>query len=301
MKKLTIFAMTEKGYAVVSSIFSACPDEIEAVVAARDKNIANDYFEEIEDFCGKNKIPFHKKSDSWPTRTEYAIAVSWRWIIHDGPSHLIVFHDSLLPRYRGFNPLVTALIHGDTKIGVTALYATAEYDRGDIISQSVSTISYPIRIEDAIKTILVNYQELAIRIAESLVREEAPVGIPQRETDVSYSLWRDEEDYFIDWTQSATTLRRTIDASGSPYKGSASTIEGKVVRILKAEALDEVSIANRVCGKIIFIHDSKPVVVCGEGLLRIDELVDESGHSLLPFHRFRIRFRGRADQDKPPL
>jgi hypothetical protein len=63
LKKLTIFAMTEKGYAVVTSIFYAHSGIIDAVVAARDINIANDYFAEIEDFCKKNKIIFYDKSE----------------------------------------------------------------------------------------------------------------------------------------------------------------------------------------------------------------------------------------------
>ena len=33
---------------------------------------------------------------------------------------LLIFHDSLLPKLRGFNPTVTALIAGEIEIGVTA-------------------------------------------------------------------------------------------------------------------------------------------------------------------------------------
>lgn len=299
MKKLTIFAMTEKGYAVVTSIFAAYPEIIDAVVATGDKSIAKDYFVEIADFCSKNNIPFYNRTEFHSIRTEYAIAVSWRWIVKDGPSRLIIFHDSLLPCYRGFNPLVTALINGDTKIGVTALYATAEYDRGEIISQSTSTISYPIRIEDAIRTILVNYKDLAIKIADDLFHDKEPVGTPQYEPEASYSLWRDEEDYFIDWTKPAETIKRTVDALGFPYMGAASTIEGEIVRVLKAKVLDDVSISNRTCGKVIFVQDSKPVVVCGKGLLRIDELVDNTGNPLIPLTRFRIRFKGFAELITP--
>ena len=287
--------MTEKGFEVVNSIFAAHPEIIDVVVAARDKNISNDYFAEIGDFCGKNKIAFHERSESYSIQSEYAIAVSWRWIVERGQARLIVFHDSLLPRYRGFNPLVTALINGDSQIGVTALYATAEYDRGEIICQSTSEILYPIRIQRAIETILANYRNLAIQIADSLALGLEPAGTPQFEAVASYSLWRDEEDYFIDWTKPATLIRRMVDALGFPYKGAASTIEGKTVRIRKAEAVDDVNIANRNCGKIIFVYDSRPVVVCGVGLLRIDELVDEAGHSLIPLNRFRTRFKGFAE------
>ena len=290
--------MTEKGYAVVNSIFLAHPRIIELVVAARDANIANDHFAEIGDFCRRNNIAFLEKSESYSIQTEYAIAVSWRWIIDSRPARLIIFHDSLLPRYRGFNPLVTALVNGDQQIGVTALYATAEYDQGEIICQSTSEISYPIRIQEAIDTIQENYRDLAIQISDTLARDLEPLSTPQSETHASYSLWRDEEDYFVDWTKSATYIKRTVDALGFPYKGAASTIGGMTVRLLKAEALDDVNIVNRTCGKVIFVHDSKPVVVCGEGLLRIDALVDDAGHSLLPLSRFRTRFKGFSEHSE---
>ena len=163
---------------------------------------------------------------------------------------------------------MTALINGDKEIGVTALYATAEYDRGDIIAQSSSVISYPIRIQEAIKTIVGNYEVLAANIAGSLTRGDEPKAKPQDEADASYSLWRDEEDYFVDWSHSAVDIKRFIDAVGYPYKGAAATLDGRVVRIRDAEALDDVRIANRTAGKVIFLKDAKPVVVCGQGFCR---------------------------------
>jgi methionyl-tRNA formyltransferase len=42
---------------------------------------------------------------------------------------------------------------------------------------------------------------------------------------------------------------------------------------------------------VIFVQAGLPVVVCGTGLLRIEELVDDAtGGSLLPLPRFRTRF-----------
>jgi methionyl-tRNA formyltransferase len=306
MKKLTVFAMTKKGKAVVTAIHSKYPGMIAAVIASRDSGMAEDCYEDIRDFCGRNAIPFYDRRDSYSIATDYSLAISWRWLIDVGSSRLIVFHDSLLPRYRGFNPLVTALINGDNKIGVTALFATEDYDRGDIIAQSETVIEYPITIAEAIDAILDNYVSLSLKIADVLHEEGHFTASPQIEDYASYSLWRDEEDYFIDWTASATTIKRFIDAVGFPYKGAASVLDGKVVRLLKAEAISDVKIENRTPGKVIFIRDSKPVVVCGKGLLRIDEVRDDQGLVLLPLPRFRMRFKGFAEQvapadaDKPP-
>jgi methionyl-tRNA formyltransferase len=300
VKQLTVFAMTEKGYAVVRLLLSRYPGLVAAVVASRDRGIAKDYYDEIAELCRTDNIQFHDRTDGFSIRSDYALAVAWQWLIDAGSARLIVFHDSLLPRYRGFNPLVTALINGDKEIGVTALYATAEYDRGDIIAQSSSVISYPIRIQEAFKIVIGNYETLAADIAGALTRGDEPNAKPQDEANSSYSLWRDEEDYFVDWSHSASDIKRFIDAVGYPYKGAAATLEGRVVRIRDAEALDDVRIANRTPGKVIFLKDAKPVVVCGQGLLRTTELVDdETGASLLPLSRFRIRFGGKAERAAP--
>jgi methionyl-tRNA formyltransferase len=295
VKRLTVFAMTEKGHAVIRLLLSRYPGLVAAVVAARDKDIAKDYFDEIAGLCRAGNIHFCDRADGYSIQTSHVLAVAWRWLIDPASARLIVFHDSLLPRYRGFNPLVTALINGDREIGVTALYATAEYDRGDIIAQSSSPVAYPIRILDAIKSVVGNYEVLAAGIAASLARGDEPGARPQDETNASYSLWRDDEDYFVDWSRPAAELKRFIDAVGDPYKGAAATLEGKMVRIRDAEVEDEVRIANRTPGKIIFLKDAKPLVVCGQGLLKLTALFDdETGASLLPLPYFRRRFRGKV-------
>ncbi len=293
VKKLTVFAMTEKGYAVVRLLLTRYPGLVASVISSRDKEIAEDFYSEIATLCQSRNVSFHDRADASPIRTKHALAVAWRWLIDGRSANLIVFHDSLLPHYRGFNPLVTALINGDTKIGVTALHAATQYDRGDIVAQSSSSISYPIKIKEAIKIVLKNYETLAAEIGESLSRGRELSVRKQNEAEASYSLWRDDEDYFIDWSQSAGDIKRFVDAVGHPYKGAAATVDRQVVRIRDAEALRDVHIANRTAGKVIFHEGDKPVVVCGHGLLRIIDLIDDqTGASLLPLPRFRIRFKG---------
>jgi methionyl-tRNA formyltransferase len=113
MDKVTLFAMTEKGYSVLASLLPRYSKMIDSVIAARDKNIVKDYFEEIAEMCRQHGVRFYNRTDTYKIRTKYVIAVSWRWLIQSDTTKVIVFHDSLLPRYRGFNPLVTALINGD--------------------------------------------------------------------------------------------------------------------------------------------------------------------------------------------
>jgi methionyl-tRNA formyltransferase len=202
-----------------------------------------------------------------------------------------VIHDSLLPRYRGFAPLPTALINGEELIGVTALYASEEYDRGDIIAQQAVSITYPIKIQQAIDALASAYVELAISIGKAILSGLTLPARPQDESLASYSPWRDEDDYRINWSLDAAAIKRFIDALGPPYKGASSQLDGKLVRVLDASIEPDIRIEQRSPGKVMFIRDGLPVVACGVGLLKLMDVRDAIGaETILPLTRFRSRF-----------
>lgn len=283
--------MTSKGYSVLQEFIKNSSLKIEYVVSEKDLKIKNDFYDEIKSLCLRNSIKFFSRKDfpSFPEES-LKIAVSWKWMLNTQNSKLIILHDSLLPKLRGFNPLVTSLINGEKFIGVSAIYASSEYDEGDIICQSRSKVSYPITIFEAMKLIEENYKKVAKELVLKLSNNQYPKALPQDHKLATYSLWRGENDYFINWELSSEEIRRFVDAVGYPYKGSSSYINGNLVRILKVKEMDDVVIENRAPGKVIFFKENKPVVVCGSGLLIIEELEDENGNDLLPLNQFRIKF-----------
>lgn len=289
--RLNLYAMTQKGFEVLKTLSEGARCNINAVISARDQKVKNDHYEDIKVLCESVGIPFYDRAESGGVSADFVLAVSWRWLIDSPSAQTIVFHDSLLPRYRGFNPLVSCLINGEPRIGVTALLASDEYDKGNIIAQSSTEVSYPIKIQDAIELSIGNYRELALTVAKMTESGKTITGRPQDERLASYSLWRDEEDYRIDWSQSADDIKRFVDAVGYPYHGASAMMSGNLVRLLDADVIADVKVENRTPGKVIFLENSRPVVTCGSGLLKINELVDEAtGDSLLPLSRFRTRF-----------
>lgn len=236
----------------------------------------------------QHSIPCCLRKDNTSYKWNYAFAIGWRWLIPT-TKNLIIFHDSILPKYRGFNPLVTALINGDTEIGVTALFASELADEGDIIDTSTIGIQYPIQIITAIESITGCYMRLALSIANKIRDEVQIVGYEQDSSIATYSLWRDESDYIIDWTQSADKIKRHIDASGSPYLGAKTSLNGINVRVLSADIISDLNIENRTPGKAFMIDNGVPIVVCGSGLLRLND-VRYNGDSILPITKLRSRF-----------
>lgn len=262
--------------------------EIAFVVSAQDKSVLNDYFLDIKKLAQDHQIPFYNRSTNTKVaNTDISIGISWRWIIKD-PDNLIVFHDSLLPKYRGFNPLVTALIEGDKYIGVTAIKANKDFDKGNIVGYKKTSIEYPIKIDAAIHLITILYEYLLVEIMKKISKRTLR-EIVQNENIASYSLWRDDEDYKIEWNDSSTKIKRMIDAVGFPYKGAKTIYDGKTIKIIDAEIVDDLKIINRTSGKILFINNNEPIVVCGSGLLIIKMATDISTEEIIEFKKLRVR------------
>ncbi len=292
MDGIWFFVMNRKGLAVLEAVLSRrTKPMIACVVSARDPNMRHDFYDEIQAACLRRGIPFLDRADAKGVLVEYAIAVGWRWMIRDC-RRLIVFHDSLLPRYRGFAPLPTALINGDREVGVTVLFGADEYDRGDIIAQRRLPVQYPAKIQEVIERLAPLYAELAGELADTILAGSPLPASPQDEAAATYSPWRDEDDYRIDWSRDAAGIKRFIDAVGYPYCGACSSLEGTPARILDASVEPDVKIEQRAPGKVMFVRDGLPVVACGTGMLQLLDVRNEAGtESRLPLRNFRCRFR----------
>ena len=284
--------MTKKGYEVLKALINHYPDKIECVVSARDNNIARDYYDEILSICEKNGINVYNRKNHKFIDTEYILCISWRWLIDSSSTtKIIVFHDSLLPKYRGFAPLVSALINAEPKIGVTAVFAAEEYDQGNIIAQKALNISYPIKIMNAIDLVIELYVQLSLNLIRDIQENIEINSVAQNENNASYSLWLDDSDYRIQWDRSSEFIERFINSVDYPYKGAMTTIKNQKIRIHDAHIYKDVYIENRVPGKVIFIKEDKPIVVCGKGLLMLDTVKDDQTNEyILPLRKFRTRF-----------
>lgn len=286
---INLYLLGEKGYFSLKSIALSFLPMINCVIIGRDKNILNDYSSDIKIYCEVNKINFliyNKKNEI--SSVLYSIAVGWRWLIK-GDSKIIVFHDSILPRLRGFNPLVTALINGDNEIGVTVLFGTDDFDRGDIIIQKKNHIDYPVKIQTAIET-LCHLYGAAMNELLSQLKLGVLKSIVQDDSLATYSIWRDEDDYLIDWCKSSDYIKKFIDALGYPYKGAFTTWNNKKFYIKDSFVVEDVIIENRTPGKTLFKRGNSFVIICGSGLLGVDDFFDENGNKM-EINNFRIRFR----------
>lgn len=299
MTKVAFYVMNLKGYNTLKSFIEKFGvGSVAYIVSSNDKAVKKDYFEEIRELAIKSEIKlfdrFKDFSDLDKNPNVYKFAIGWRWLIKN-EKNLIVFHDSLIPKYRGFAPLVNSLINKELNVGVTALVASGNYDQGDIIAQKKIEIKYPIKINEAIERILPLYFYLVDKIYKKIIgpRKNKEIDIfevkRQNEKEATYSLWLDNEDYFIDWSWSAEKIKRFVDAVGYPYDVAKAYLDRKIVNFVDVDVVTDVIIENRDrhLGKVIFIKNEFPIVVCQRGLIRLVDVRDNENNII------NVKFRSR--------
>ena len=293
MLKVTLYLMNRKGLCVLDNLVkSGFSEMIDKVIISHDKNVLNDYYDDMVQAAASANIPIFDKSANEPITSDYCLTIGWRWMLNVPPNcQLIVTHDSLLPKYRGFAPLVNMLINHEPEIGVSAIFASDEYDKGPIIAQRSCSVRYPIKIQDAIELEHPLFGKIVCDIFSKLLETGKLESDVQVEEDATYSMWRDEEDYHIDWNQSAEYIQQFIYSVGYPYKGAYSECDGSIIRILDCAIYKDVKIENRTPGKLLFMVDSYPVIACGKGMLKLTQIENDKGDNLLPLKKFRLRLK----------
>ncbi len=265
-----LYLMNEKGLAVLETAI-AYQHDIAHVTTAPAVGMADDSHLEIAHLAKQLDIPTFLHAHPPEFAGGFSIAAGWRRMLH--VPNLVVLHDSLLPRYRGFAPLITALVNGEPEIGVTAFLAEQEPDTGPIIAQRSIPVSYPTRMRQVLDRLVPLYAELA---GEVLGQIPELRYAEQNHADATWSLWRDEADYRIDWRQDDRRILRLINAASDPFPGAWTTMNGEQIRIDRAEIVYDRRIEDRVPGKVAYYagaerdgYPGDPVIVCGSGLLRI--------------------------------
>jgi methionyl-tRNA formyltransferase len=166
------------------------------------------------------------------------VANNWRtWIppeIFDLPPHgTLNVHDSLLPAYAGFAPVIWALINGESEVGVTAHLMDADLDAGDIVLQR----AVPVGPTDTATDLFHRTVDL---IGPIVVDALAAIASGRRDfvkqdpAKASFFHKRSIEDSRIDFGWPAADLERFVRAQSDPYPNAFCHHGSTRLRILSA-------------------------------------------------------------------
>ena len=122
------------------------------------------------------------------------------------------FHASLLPAYRGKHPVFWALRNGERMVGLTAHVMDPHFDTGDILYQ----VRVRTRKHDSVSSLYDRIIEKGVLLVPRLIADIRQGQLrrnPQPEAGTSYFSSVSGEDFHLDWTHSAESLRRWIQTS----------------------------------------------------------------------------------------
>lgn len=144
-------------------------------------------------------------------------------------------HASLLPKYRGADPIAEAILQGETESGVTIMLLDAGIDTGPtLLSRSLSLTEdettgslTPKLAELGAQTLL---EVLPQWIAGSIIPH------PQDELHATHTRMLRKEDGLLHWDKPAAVLARQVRAY-IPWPGSYTHWRGKLLKVLEAHPL----------------------------------------------------------------
>lgn len=202
-------------------------------------------------------------------------------------------HFSLLPAWRGAAPVTHSILHGDAETGVTCFLLDEGMDTGPVL------VAEPTAVGE---------QETAGELTTRLAELGAPLLVdalhglvagrltptPQEHDNASYAPKIAPEDAELDWTRPAVELSRAVRAF-NPVPGAYTELGGARLKIHRARVLDSEAETGDEPGTVVGTDERAPVVACGRGTLRLDE-VQPAGKARMPGSAFANGYRPVGDR-----
>ena len=120
-------------------------------------------------------------------------------------------HPSLLPKYRGPNPILAPLLNGDKESGVSFMHVTSKMDAGEIYKQKTFPLEPRMTGGDLEKKLI----QVGLGLLEEFfreLREKEVQMIPQNDDQATYTAKTKKEDTRISWKDSALSIDRKVRA-----------------------------------------------------------------------------------------
>ncbi|GAB6901771.1 methionyl-tRNA formyltransferase [Kineosporia succinea] len=193
------------------------------------------------------------------------VANNWRTYLPEEiwslpPRGTLNVHDSLLPTYAGFSPLIWALINGEPEVGVTAHLMNETLDAGPVVVQKSVAVGPRDTTTDLFHATLDLIEPILHESLEAIAAGRTDFT-PQDRSRASFFHKRSDEDSRIDWTWSAAELDRLVRALSDPYPSAYCFHRGARLRITGARVSTERY--GGTPGRIFYREDDGVVVVAG--------------------------------------
>ena len=191
------------------------------------------------------------------------------------PHGYLNIHPSLLPRHRGPAPVTSAILAGDSEVGVSVMQLGSKMDAGPILVQH----RQPLNDDDCAGTLTEALFHVGARMMCEVIHpyiDGTLIPTPQDDAQATYIGLLRRDDVRIDWSQSASQIAR-MNRAYDPWPGTFTTLNDQPLRIITASALDQSQ--SRPVGCVVDTSHG-PAVICGTGMLLLDT-IQPAGKSVM--------------------
>jgi len=287
---IVVLASAERGLRCLKSLTKVMSSDDELTVFTfPETEWEPKYVARIEDFSNSINASFHvttKVHDEqynafWKNNVDIILVIGWRYLIPESVYNnaklgCFVFHDSLLPEYRGFGPSVWSIRNGENHTGASLFKISKNIDDGPILDQVRVEIGPTEYIGDVVEKVTVCYEEMIAKNYK-LLRSGDVFLKEQSHNQATYTCKNMPIDFEIDWNQSSADIYNLIRAYSSPYPGAFTTLNGKKLTILKASIVKIQNYIGIIPGRVLeFDINGNVTVLCGRGALKLERIIYES-------------------------
>lgn len=186
--RVRLYTTTMRGAAVLDELLDIpCYNLVVDVVTANPSPIEPNYMPALSAECVFMGFQLVLVDDAQSLRNlpdpDLILCTNWRTKLSQDELRsarlgALVIHDSLLPKYRGFSPLVHAILNGDLVTGATMFVPTEEIDAGPVVGQVEVDIA-GVSIRDAMARMTSAYQALVRKYVRLMLSGDAVAATPQ--------------------------------------------------------------------------------------------------------------------------
>jgi methionyl-tRNA formyltransferase len=189
--------------------------------------------------------------------------------ILDAPKYgCINIHASLLPRWRGAAPIQRSILAGDAETGITIMNMDIGLDTGDMLLKQSCKIGATQTASDLHDELMALGGKALLKVLPTIF-DGSVVAEKQNDELALYAKKLNKAEAKINWLDDAPYIVRMVNAFNS-WPVAQTTMDEKVIRIWKAEQLDETS--NAKSGSVIRYSKDGIVVATGKGVVNIVEM-----------------------------
>ena len=181
----------------------------------------------------------------------------------------INLHASLLPRYRGANPIQRAIINGDKETGVCTMITELGLDCGDVCLREKFEIPNDMNCVDLFEKISEVSPKLLEKTLIGLV-EKTITPEKQCENGVCMANKLTKEETLIDWSKPAQEIHNLVRGVYK-FPSAHFVYNDKIIKVLETRVVK----GSGKCGEFVKVSKDGVEVACGENCLLLVKVKPE--------------------------